>query len=337
MYGMREGRAAAIAGMIMVAASLITGLPERLQDLRASSRMLRVVRAHRYAAYFGAFWSGVEEAAQQFPRQETIPVVLRRPSDIDAAVFLTFYMYPRVTKYFWSLDQYRLEKQPVDVPIVYIDVNRSAAPRIVNYAIIRDEQLRDESPLLEPLPAGEISSFIVPIAAAFDGAPPDAYTTQLDLLPSVDASVTLVMEPSGATRTVSLDAGKRIVFRDVVYQQFGHLGSGWLRVETTAPVRAGAWLINRGRDRHVRLPLYTVFPPLPQQIEGGDRLWLLNAGDMAAAVTVNDVLATIPPRTLIAWPSQPQNRISGSAPVLAFSSTKLQDGNTNFHWPGAAP
>src|SRR5262249_42971788 len=116
--------------------------------------------------------------------------------------------------------------------------------------------------------------------------------------------------------------------RDLMYPM-----SGWIRVSATVPVRAGAALVNRWRHRSVPIEIYRAVPPLPPHIDGGDKLWLLNAEARPAEVKVNGAAVTLRPYELRAWPAVERNELAGGARVLAFVSRKLPDGNTQFGWP----
>ena len=257
------------------------------------------------------------------------------PRDVDGGVFLTYYLYPRPTKFFWTLAQYRFEAhRSPDALIAYADLSRADAARMMTYAQIRDEQVRDTPPLFEPLSEKVYLDFVVPFVAAVDGAPDGEYMSQADFLAAGDGSLSLTLQPSGKRESIPLHAHERVVLRDVVYEKFGVLTSGWLHVSATTPVRAGVWLINRAGGRHVALPLFSELPAAPQRVAAGDRLWLLNPEERDAAVVVNGNREEIPARGLVSFASAPNtNEIDTAARILAFSSRKLPDGNTHFEWP----
>jgi hypothetical protein len=266
------------------------------------------------------------------PGNGTVPVILRRGRDFDRALFLGYYLYPRVARYYVSLDHYRaVAPAPPETPIAYIDVERLDAVRVMTYPGIRAEQAALEpftSPALSSAPLREA---IIPFAVSFDGTPPDSYVTQAAF--AGDGSLTLTLYPQGKRASFTLAPGTPLVFRDLVYDAFQELGSGWIAIRASAPVRAGIALVNRGRHRSAPVAVFAGAPPLPRRIDGGEKLWLLNAGDADAHVVVNGAPVTLPRLALQSLPAAAENTIEGKGSVLAFTSQKLPDGNTRFVWP----
>lgn len=336
LQAMRKARAFHALGILLVFSALIADGPALLRGAREAWRLRRLSRNARREDLFPRLFATIHRIERDLPSSETVPVMMRTPGDVDGGVFLTYYLYPRPTKYFWTLDQYRFEAhRPPEALIAYADLSRTDAARMMTYAEIRDEQVRDTPPLAEPLSESASRNFIVPFVAAVDGAPDGEYMTQLDFLATGDGSLSLTLEPSGKRASIPLHARERVVLRDVVYEQFGALTSGWLRVNATIPVRAGAWLINRARAKHVAVPLFSEVPEAPGRVAAGDRLWLLNTEDSVAGVVVNGRHAEIPARGLISFESaRTTNEIAGPPHILAFTSRKLPDGNTRFEWPG---
>lgn len=332
---MRKEHAFHLLGVLLVSSALLAGGVPLFRITRDAWQLRKLSRNARRERVFPALFATIHQIGRDLPSPQTVPIMMRTPRDVDGAVFLTYYLYPRPTKYYWSLDQYRFEAQrPLETLIAYADLSRVDAARVMTYAQIRDEQIRDTAPLAEPLSVGVSQDFIVPFVAAVDGAPGDGYMTQADFLPASDGSLSLTLEPAGKTASIPLHAHQRVAMRDVVYESFGVLTSGWLHVKATTPVHAGAWLINRGRRNHVGVPVFSAFPVMPQHLAAGDRLWVLNAEDAETSVVLNRTRVKIPPRGLVSFYSAPQtNEVAGAAHVLAFTSRKLPDGNTHFDWP----
>jgi len=330
---MRSNTRATVVGAILLLSSLPGWMPELRRTREAVSMARRPYEARRAWAN-GPFWSSLAEVRRRLPGHDPVPVVMRQYQDVDRAVFLTYYLYPRVTRCFWSLDQYRVEAPaPPETPLVYINVKRVDAARVMTYPEIRAEQVAEMPFSLPPLSAAWQHELIVPFVTAYDGAPPDAYLTQAVFVSASDGAVTLTLEPDGRAATFPIRAGVPLAFRDLVYDVFKELKSGWLRVTSTVPLRAGVALVNRGRSQSAPIPLMVAIPPLPRRVAGGDRLWLLNAENRDAAVTVNRASVTLPPHALLSMPSAAMNEIGGTAAVLPFSSRKLPNGNTSFVWP----
>ena len=321
--------------MLLVSSALVADAGNLLRGMHDAWQLRKLSRNERRERLFPALFGSIHQIERELPSSEAVPVMMRTPRDVDCGVFLNYYLYPRPTKFFWTLDQYRFEAQrPLDTLIAYVDLSRGDGARIMTYAQIRDEQIRGTAPLTEPLSEGVSRDFIVPFVAAVDGAPGDDYMTQADFLAAGDGSLSLTLEPSGKSASVPLHAHERVVLRDLVYEKFGMLTSGWLRVNATVPVQAGVWLINRGRGRRVGVPLFSEPLVAPQRVAAGDRVWLLNPEERDAVAVVNGNREEIPARGLVSFASaRNANEIDTAAPILAFSSRKLPDGNTHFEWP----
>src|ERR1044071_1142552 len=256
-----------IAGALLILASLPELIPEL--RLRETAELARLPYAARRARANGPFWVSIAEVERRMGTK--VPIILRHPDAFDRAVFLTYYLYPRVTHYFASLDHYRaLAPAPPETPIAYIDVDRIDAVRVMTYPQIRAEQMAEEPFMPPPVTSEAARELIIPFAASFDGA--DSYVTQTAFVSESDGALTLTLEPEGRTWNVPLRAGVPFLSRDLAYPM-----SGWIRVSATVPVRAGAALVNRGRHRSVPIEIYRDVPPLPRRLAGGDKLWLLNA------------------------------------------------------------
>jgi hypothetical protein len=326
-------RRAALIGSLLILSSLPWLIPE-LRLTRETVALARLPYEARRAQINGPFWRSIAEVRRRMPGNEPVRVMLRRGHDFDRAVFLTYYLYPRVTRYFVSLDHYRgTAPAPPETPIAYIDVERVDAVRVMTYPEIRAEQLRETPFPLPPLSDVEARELIVPFAASFDGAPPDAYMTQAVFVSASNGMLTLTLEPDGRAWITPLRAGEPLVLRDLVYDAYRVLTSGWIRVTATVPVRAGASLVNHGRNRITPIKIFGAVPPLPRRVAGGDKLWLLNANQHESSVVVNGTRVTLPPYALQSIPSAPLNEIDGNGRVLPFTSRKLPDGNTRFVWP----
>jgi hypothetical protein len=332
---MRKEHALHLLGVVLVSSALLANGGNLCRITRDAWQLRKLSRNARRERVFPALFAAVHQVERDLPPSETVPILMRTPRDVDCAVFLTYYVYPRSTKYCWSLDQYRFEApRPPEALIAYADLSHADAARMMTYAQIRDEQIRDTPPLAEPLSEEASQEFIVPFVTAIDGAPGDDYMTQADFLATGDGSLSLTLQPSGKVASLPLHAHQRVALRDVVYENFGVLTSGWLRVKTTTPVHAAAWLINRGQGNHVSVPLFSELPVMPQHVGAGDRLWVLNAEDTDTSVVVNGTRVEIPPRGLISFYSAPHtNEVAAAAHILAFASRKLPDGNTHFEWP----
>lgn len=326
-------RRAAIAGVLLILSSVPAWMPQ-LRLTRDALALARRPYEERRAHFNGSFWRSIAEVRRRMARQDPLPVLLRRGRDFDRALFLSYYIYPRITRFFFSLDHYRaVAPAPPETPIAYVDVERLDAVRVMTYPEIRAEQAAEETFVPPPLASAVTRDAILPFAVSFDGAPPDSYVTQAAFLSDRDGTMTLTLEPDGRAWIVPLHAGTMFVSRDLLWDAFRVQMSGWIRISSTVPLRAGAALVNRGRHRSTPIPIVTTVPPLPRSVAGGDKLWLLNASMQAAEVKVNGAAVALKAYELQSLPSSATNTIEGTAAVLPFTSRKLPDGNTRFVWP----
>ena len=316
-------RRTTIAGALLILSSLPWLIPEL--RLRETVELARMPYAARRARVNGPFWISIADVERRMGK--SVPIILRHPYDFDRAVFLTYYLYPRVTHYFASLDHYRaVAPAPPDTPLAYIDVKRVDAVRVMTYPEIRAEQIEEEPFVPPPITSDAARELIIPFAVSFDGA--DSYVTQAAFSSESDGTMTLTLEPDGRAWSVPLRAGQPFFARDFAYGM-----TGWIRITSTVQVRAGAALVNRGRHRSAHIEVYRAVPPLPPRIAGGDKLWLLNPEGHASDVKVNGQLVTLQAHELRALPAAATNSLEGTAKILAFASKKLPDGNTSFAWP----
>jgi hypothetical protein len=326
-------RRAAIVGALLILSSLPAWRPQ-LELTRDALALARRPYAEHRAHFNGSFWRSIAEVRRRMARQDPLPVLLRRGHDFDRALFLSYYVYPQITRFFFSLDHYRAAAPaPPETPIAYIDVERLDAVRVMTYPEIRAEQAAEE-PFAPPTLSTMVTrEAILPFAVSFDGRPPDSYVTQAAFLSDRDGTLTLTLEPDGRAWLVPLHAGKILASRDLIWDAYRVQLSGWIRISSTVPLRAGAALVNRGRHRSTPIPIFTGVPPLPRRVAGGEKLWLLNESMQAAEVQVNGATVALKAYELRSLPSAPTNTIEGTAAVLPFTSHKLPDGNTRFVWP----
>ena len=329
---MSRRRVITLAGAALVLSSLIAAAPALVSETRRAAALARMPYKERRHRVLGPLWDSID-AVKRIPGTGAIPIVMRRPEDIDPTLLVSSYLYPRATKHFWSLEFYRSEPISLTAPAVYIDTSRTNAARVMTYLDIRAEQIRDRPLPVHPLPSFTGTDFMVPFAAAVEGGPPDAYMTEVVFVPENAGSISMTFEPAGERIAFAARPGERIVYRDVVYEAYHHLGIGWLRVSATTPVHAAAWLVNRGREQRAEIALFAAAPPLPQRLGSGDRLWLLNSNGRATRVMVNGTEMRLPSHALTSVPSLASNNLDEGPGVLAFTSRKLPNGNTEFAWP----
>jgi hypothetical protein len=270
-----------------------------------TARVLRAVVLLSVIAASVAQWphlrrakSPIEQSTRGFARSgERLAVV----SDNWNGLLFDYYVYPRPTKLYADLTAYRLDAQHPRT-IVYV----TDRARLMPYEAIRAEQMTGFIAVPHYAPAG--THFLVPLVTSTDGYPPAVYTTEA-WLRAPRATVRMTLWPRGIVKTLTIGGAS---FVDLVQQCFGVLESGWLEVESDAPLEASFAFVNRGTRKAA--PLRTV--PMPAagtwRVAGGERLWIIDDHALVSRA------ATFPVEVRATY---------------AFGTRKLPDGNTEFIWP----
>ncbi|GEM_PF-3118362 len=200
----------------------------------------------------------------------------------------------------------------------------------VNTSTIESLIRADQMDGMRSRPAWSVADrhFIVPIAASFQGVPPSNYTTEARLR-GAGASVTLTLWPQGLVRRLRL-ADDGASFTDVLYDNFGILGSGWMDIASDRAIEVSFALVDRGTNGVTPIAALRGMPPREVQVRDAQTLWLLNSTASPVEANVCGTLVTLPPHTLLQRSALHACRVSG---VYAFGSTKRADGVTEFEWP----
>lgn len=276
-----------------------------------------------------AFHDSVRTVVRAVPEDEPVALILGPGKrDIDVAVFVNYELYPRPVKLYYGTSAYALDPEPPK-RIVLIDDDRASRVKLVDFATARQELARDRFIARGAATSVEAREFIVPFVGSTQSL--ESYMTEAVLATRERGTVTLRVEPGGITRTFGIDRVVRLA--DVAPD----VGTGWMRITSNVPLRAGVWFVNRTRPHAAPLPLLTAMPPLPQRLRGGETLWLLNTADVAANVRVNGAPRTLAPHALERAQAAADNVIDGDGSVFAFTSQKEKDGATTFFWPEHTP
>lgn len=322
---------------LLLVTALWTSFPRMIELVRQSVTLLPLAYSARRDRVLGSFYPAIRRIRAEVGEDEGIGLSVRELNrDINAAIFANYYLYPRRTRLYATLDDYRttIYSDPAQpVRFVRIDTRRTEEPRLMSYLQIRAEEVEDE-PLVHDAKAGaaRVSDFVVPMVLAVDGQPGNAWVTQAVFFAEVDTGATLTLYPSGETKTIALRAHQPLLLRDVVYGITSRLDSGWLHVKTTAPVRASFWFVNRGRRHAVRMPLLEALASAPQHVAGGEKLFVLNESADAANAMINGERRTISPHGFLALPSARTNVVEADHPFLAFSVSRERQ-REFFNWP----
>lgn len=313
---------------ILLLAAIIPSLSRLIDDLRTAARMLPLSWEQRREALMPGVYANIETLRRQIPARETIAAIATSRQEIDQAVFVNYYVFPRHVKIYGSRWAY-IATNPSDRPKIII---RPADARITTYAEERDEELRRSRVVQDlALPAEGRNRFIIPVVSSSDGMPPAAYTVEGALASDGEAHIRLTLWPAGIVRVLTV-RGTR-TFYDLVYESFGVMEfAAWVEVDSDRPLRAAFWFVNRIArtaapirliDGPLRAPI--PFPDLPPPV----RLWLLNPSGSFVIAHAGSHPALVPARTLMAINAT--GTVSG--PVYAFLSAKMPDGSTRFTWP----
>lgn len=259
--------------------------------LRRTVKLVPLDVESRRGAVMGDFYRSLRDV----PRDQPAAILLLGDGALDRGVFVNYYLYPAATR----MHQDR--------------VSTDAPPSIV--AVANSGPVR-RTVVAHPPPNEAPRSFIVPFVASALGK--DSYATEA--LIEGDGPVTLTLMPFGVSRVVK----PPYVFSDVVQEMLGRRETGWLRVESAAPLRAAFWFVARADAVSVALPLVTGVPRSPQTVRG-ERLWLLNTNDHRVTARVNGRTEIVAAHELRQTRGESVNAVEGD--VIAFTS-----GNMTFDW-----
>ena len=263
-----------------------------------------------------------------------LALVARSQTDIEAAVLLNYYLYPRRTKLYTDPAQYHAD---ANAPKTIARVDTVRGIRLLTYPELRNDWIGSEyvTAKLEPSPepAGE---FLVPLVASIDGAGPDSFTTEAVIENPSDQPVTVRLQffPTRTTETVQLGPRERRTWNDLLYQLFDLSDRGWLRLQSDAPVHAGFWFVNRGRKQSVALAFPAPVAEATFDAPSDSRLWFVNPHDRKLTVTVNGQSTTVDP---LAWGSVTAagaTVVVPERPIVIFLSSPDAEGKTAFRWSG---
>jgi hypothetical protein len=280
------------------------------------------------------------------PKKEPVALVLGL-RDTEVGIFANYYLYPIRTRLFAGRNDYRNAAPDRTRPKTIVAVTSEKAEK-TSYEVLRDRDLRAGHRVVTAPPLSDpATSFVLPIAASLDGAAPETFVIEATLadqngpaphnplmerLPRTN-EVRITFWPKGETRTLRFGAGDTVSYYDLVYQLFGVMKSGWIRIDSTLPLRTAFYFVNRGRADATRLPnvqqTATRIPPAPLHRDA--KLFLLNPGDSIAVTVVGAETIPIMPHAIVTKPISTIPAVSGN--VYAFVTTRELNGKTDFYWP----
>jgi hypothetical protein len=319
--------AALLLSLVAAAAGPAANVVAEVMELRSAA-----VRERR-ALVNGRIYQGAMSIDSALPAGVQLAVIPRGITDWDRVMLFDYYVYPRPTRAFGSLNDYRNDPKRPD-NIVYIIENA----RLLPYHAIRDEEMYGRRIVADQRMTSTLhdggTHFVLPMAASSDGPAPDAYTVEGMLVSAAPAAVRVTLRPSGVVREVTVSPERPLIFYDLVHQVFGTMDVGWLEVDSTAPVRGSFWFVNRGTRTFTPLEIVTTMPSGPLRIASGTELWLLNLTAKPTAVTACGTSRQLGAYALSRIAATFPCRVDGA---YAFSSRKVASGDTEFAWPEALP
>jgi len=321
---------AARAAFVVAFASCVVGTLPRLRDLARTTRELWPLdQRTRHERLNGGPYLAKEIVDRTLPPSEAVALIVR--DDMTPALFASYYVYPHPSRIYSGLVGYRNGDVRTRPKIMMEVTNESA--RFVKYEELRDQTYRGSRVMRGALAPAPARAFVLPIAASVDGPVIDSYVTEADFENASDANATLrfTLMPQRIAKTIAIAPRSTASFYDLVYQNFARTDLGWLRVESDQPIRAAAWLVNRGRNEGVSLPLVTGPRSGTIHCPGADCvLRLINLADHSSTAIVDGTPVPIAAGGWASMPVRNDVHVSGDD-IFAFAGTR--GGKTEIAWP----
>ena len=320
---------AARAVFVVAFVSAVVGTLPRLRDIARTARELAPLdQKTRHERVNGGPFLAKEMLDRTLPASEGVAFIV--DDDATPSLFASYYCYPRPSRIYFGLVGYR-NAEVRTRPRTMMEVTNESA-RFVTYAELRDQTYRG-SRVMRGAAAPAPSMFVLPIVASLDGPVTDSYVTEADFENASDATATLrfTMMPQRIEKTIAILPRSTASFYDFVYQNFTRTDLGWLRVESDRPIRAAAWLVNRGRNEGVAIPIVTA--PRSGTIRCPQRdcvLRLVNLADQPATALVDGAPVPVAASGFASMPVRKDVQVSGDN-IFAFAGTR--GGKTEIAWP----
>jgi hypothetical protein len=309
-------------------------LPRLIAIVNNARTLLPLPYEARREKQMGPWYASIEKLRAELPKKEQIALIAP-PRDLDAAIFASYYLYPIRTRLFAGRNAYRNAAPDRTRPAIVVAVNAAHAAR-TEYDILRDRDLAAGHRIVStPELSDPTTTFVLPLAASLDGPSPDTFLVEATLVNpnAAAAEVRLTFWPKGLMRTVIIPPRNTKMYYDLIYQLFGIMNGGWMRVESSQPLRAAFYFANRGRRDATRLPNAitdaTRIAPVPLNRDA--KLFVINPKEARATVILNGESISLDPHAFISRPIESLPVLSGD--VYAFVTTRELNGRTNFLWP----
>jgi hypothetical protein len=323
-----------IAGALLFLSLAATTLPRLVLIVDTARTLLPLPYEARRERQMGPWYPSVETLRREQPRHEPVALVVA-PRDFDSAVFANYYLYPIRTRLFVGRDNYRNAAPDPTRPNTIVAVTADRVERTA-YDVLRDRDLRaGRRVVLAPELSEPLTGFILPIAASLDGPAPETFVIEATLVNTSpqQAFVRAVFYPKGTVRKMTIAPGATISYYDLVHQLFDVMDMGWMRIDSTAPLRAAFYFANRGRGDATRLTNATEGGTRisPSQLHRDSKLFILNPYAIPTVAIVDDEEIPLAAGGLLIRPITSIPSLGGD--VYAFVTTRELNGHTDFFWP----
>jgi hypothetical protein len=322
-----------IAAALLFVSLAASTLPRLIAIVNNARTLLPLTYEARRERQMGPWYASIEKLRHELPKKEQVALIAP-PRDLDAAVFANYYLYPIRTRLFAGRNAYRNATPDPTRPNIIVAVNATVAER-TEYDILRDRDLRAGHRVVTmPQLSDPTTTFILPLASSVDGPSPDTFLIEATLANpnATPAEVRVTFWPKGLVRMITIPAHATAAYYDFVYQLFGIMSIGWMRVESSQPLRGAFYFANRGRGDATLLPNASEATAIaPGALYRDTKLFIINPKDTRATAILNGESIPLDPHAFISKPVESLPVVSGD--VYAFVTTRELNGRTNFLWP----
>jgi hypothetical protein len=323
-----------IAGALLFLSLAATTLARLVAIIENARTLMPLQYEARRERQMGSWYASVKNLRRELPPNEPIALVTS-PHDIDAAVFANYYLYPIRTRLFIGRNGYRNATPDPTRPKTIVAINGARAER-TTYDELRDRDLRaGHRVVASPKLSEPANTFIIPLAASLEGPTPETFLIEATLVnPNLaPAEVRLTFWPKGMVRTATIAPGATVTYYDFLYQLFGIRDRGWMRIESSQPLRSAFYFANRGRGDAAELPnaIKSATKIIPAPLYRDTKLFIVNPNDTPTNVIIDGESIPLDPHVFIERPINALPAISGN--VYAFATTRELNGRTDFLWP----
>jgi hypothetical protein len=322
-----------VAGALLLLSLAATTLPRLVLLVENARTLMPLSYEGRRERQMGAWYASVETLRRELPANQPVALITT-PHDIDSAVFANYYLFPIHTKLFIGRNNYRNAAGPT-LPKTIVYATADHVER-TTYDVLRDRDLRAGKRVVSAPELSEAATtFVLPIAASLDGPAPETFVIEATIVnPNpAPAEVRATFWPKGMVRTITIAPGTITSYYDFVYQLFGVLDRGWMRIDSSQPLRAAFYFANRGRGDATLLPnaagASTNITAAP--LHRDTKLIVINPSEKPATAVIADQSILIGAHAFVSWPVTTLPRISGN--VYAYVTTRELNGRTDFLWP----